>query len=64
MYHLGHAGIASVEMLQELHPEGHASATVILVEEKGMGNTAGVGHPAEGLKQIAHLVRMALCWAM
>ena len=49
MYHLGDPGIPSVEMREELHREGHGSATVILVEEDGVGDTVPVHHREESL---------------
>ena len=64
MDHLPHPGIAPIEVLQELDPEGDASAPVILVEKKGVRDTAGVDHPAQGIEKFTHFVRTALSFAM
>ena len=63
MYHLGHTRIASIKMLQELHPEGHASAAVIFVKKDGVRDAAGIGHPAEGIQKFTHLSRTEFKWA-
>ena len=64
MYQLRHPRIAAVEMLQELQRQRHASAAVILMKKKGVGDAAGIDHPAEGFQKLAHWVRTELRWAM
>ena len=39
-------------------------ASILFMKEDGMGDAAGIDHPAEGLQKFAHLSRTEFKWAM